>query len=62
MAALTGDPQMIEDADLFQRYQLTLSEALGYDPTFATDQPREGWGEADQRWGTGDDFPTVEVR
>ena len=29
MAALTGDAQMVEDADLFRRYQITLSEALG---------------------------------
>jgi hypothetical protein len=62
MAALSGDAQLIEDADLFQRYQITLAEALGYDPSYSTDQPSEGWGDQEQRWGTGDDFPTVEVR
>jgi Ca-activated chloride channel family protein len=58
MASLTGDPQMIEDADLFQRYQLTLAEALGYVP----EHPEDSWGDVEQRWGTEDDFPTVEVR
>jgi hypothetical protein len=62
MAALSGDAQLIEDADLFQRYQITLAEALGYDPSYSTDQPSEEWGDQEQRWGTGDDFPTVEVR
>ena len=62
MASVAGDPQMIEDADLFQRYQLTLADALGYDPVYATEQPEDGWGDVEQRWGTEDDFPTVEVR
>jgi Ca-activated chloride channel family protein len=62
MAALSGDPQLIEDADLFQRYQITLADALGYDPAYSTDQPLEGWGDQEERWGTADDFPTVEVR
>jgi len=58
MAVQAGDPQMIEDADLFQRYQLTLAETLGYAPEL----PEESWGGVEQRWGTMDDFPTVEVR
>jgi Ca-activated chloride channel family protein len=62
MAALSGDAQLIEDADLFQRYQITLAEALGYDPTFNTEETSESWGDQEQRWGTDDDFPTVEVR
>lgn len=62
VASLTGDAQMIEDADLFQRYQLTLAEALGFVPEPGSEQPAEGWGDVEQRWGTEDDFPTIEVR
>lgn len=32
VGALTSDQQMVQDADLFQRYQITLATALGYDP------------------------------
>jgi Ca-activated chloride channel family protein len=64
MAALAGDPQMVEDADLFHRYQITLVSALGYDPaetyieptTFPPqDQP--------QRWGDSGEttLPTLEL-
>jgi len=62
IAALAGDPQLVEDADLFQRYQLTLVDALGYDPA------KQGFpegaipGETEQRWGSEADLPTVEVR
>jgi Ca-activated chloride channel family protein len=64
VAAAAGDPQMIEDADLFQRYQLTLASALGYDP--ARESPRESSGQ-EQRWGSGEtgnptQLPEIEVR
>ena len=62
VASLTGDPQMIEDADLFQRYQLTLAEALGYDPGLVPEHPQEGGDEVLERWGVDADFPTIEVR
>jgi Ca-activated chloride channel family protein len=64
VAAAAGDPQMIEDADLFQRYQLTLANALGYDP--ASTSSREAGGQ-EQRWGDGTAgdataLPEVEAR
>jgi Ca-activated chloride channel family protein len=62
VASLTGDPQLVEDADLFQRYQLTLVEALGYNPDEALDRSKYDWGDVEQRWGIDTDFPTVEVR
>lgn len=66
VAALAGDAQMMEDADLFRRYQLTLAGALGYDPAAMdpTDQPEEAGGTP--RWGIVSPpdpaLPTVEVR
>ena len=66
VAALAGDAQMVEDADLFRRYLLTLASALGYDPAAIapTYQPVEA-GET-PRWGNvsppGPALPTVEVR
>jgi Ca-activated chloride channel family protein len=62
VANLTGDPQLVDDADLFQRYQVTLAEALGYNPSEAPDRSEYDWGEVEQRWGIDTDFPTVEVR
>lgn len=66
VASLTGDAQMVQDADLFQRYLITLETYLGYDPSAAhpTTFPLD---EQPQRWGATpmppiDDLPTVEVR
>jgi Ca-activated chloride channel family protein len=60
VAAISGDQQLVEEADLFARYQVTLAAALGYPPqptTFpaADDQP--------QRWGAPlvPVLPTVEL-
>jgi|Deesub1362A_J573_1020465.scaffolds.fasta_scaffold01906_1 Ca-activated chloride channel family protein len=64
MAALAGDPQMVEDADLFRRYQQTLASALGYDPALqeavASPSPVQ---EQPQRWGPNipTPLPTLEV-
>jgi Ca-activated chloride channel family protein len=53
VAALAGDQQMVEDADLFQRYQMTLSNALGYDPAQSESNPTPIPTTYDQpqRWG-----------
>ena len=52
MAALTDDPQMVEDADLFHRYQMTLVNALGYDPSEIQIQPTAlPSQDQPQRWG-----------
>ena len=49
MAELTGDSQMVEDADLFRRYQMTLSQALA---AVATPTPRVNpISPQPQRWG-----------
>ncbi|MEE9217070.1 MAG: von Willebrand factor type A domain-containing protein [Anaerolineales bacterium] len=48
VAALAGDGQMVEDADLFARYQVTLSNALGYDPSSPPQAPS---GYQPPRWG-----------
>jgi hypothetical protein len=63
VAAVAADPTMLEDADLFQRYQITLATALGYDPVtedgptplLEQDQP--------QRWGSPDEtpLPSIEI-
>lgn len=53
VAALAGDSQMIEDADLFARYQVTLSNALGYDPETNPSPPSY----QPPRWGSGDVEP-----
>ncbi|NOX61910.1 MAG: VWA domain-containing protein [Chloroflexi bacterium] len=46
MAAQTEDAQLVEDADLFRRYQMTLARALGYDPALerpsSVSPPEEG--------------------
>lgn len=42
IARLTGDEQMSQDADLFWRYQQTLSQALGYDPAHARAPSEDG--------------------
>ena len=57
MAALTGDAQMVEDADLFRRYQITLSEVM---PEAATPAPRpDASPQQPQRWGA--PTPTLPV-
>lgn len=59
VAALAGDQQMIDDADLFLRYQMTLSNALGYDPAQAEDIPTPiptAYGQP-QRWGDSNPTP-----
>ncbi|NOZ70897.1 MAG: VWA domain-containing protein [Chloroflexi bacterium] len=64
MARLTGDEQLRKDADLFWRYQQTLSQALGYDPALASDT--EGSPRPDQERfpsaETSETLPTLEVR
>ncbi len=62
VARLTADQQMIDDADLFARYQMTLAGALGYDPE--TEQgyptPLEGSEQQPQRWGP-EELPTITI-
>ncbi|MCK5052677.1 MAG: VWA domain-containing protein [Anaerolineales bacterium] len=66
VAAVTGDAQMVQDADLFQRYLITLVTYLGYDPSEV--QPTNfPLGEQPQRWGATpmppmEDLPTIEVQ
>jgi uncharacterized protein YegL len=62
VAVQTGDQQMIDDADLFGRYQLTLESALGYDPEQeqAHPTPFEGSEQQPQRWGT-ETLPTITI-
>jgi hypothetical protein len=59
-ARITGDQQMIDDADLFNRYQLTLANALGYDPEFRGSDPTRppGYDEQPQRWDPAE-LPTI---
>lgn len=66
-AALTADEQMVKDADLFRRYQLTLSEALGFEPD-RQQRPATPDSGQPQRWGPDlgtaiptPDLPTLEV-
>ena len=40
VAAQTEDAQLVKDADLFRRYQMTLARALGYDPALKTEENR----------------------
>jgi Ca-activated chloride channel family protein len=62
-AALAGDVQMVQDADLFARYQLTLASALGYDPSLERPAPTPLPWSQPERWGVpGDEpLPTIEV-
>lgn len=67
MASRAGDAQMVQDADLFQRYQVTLAAALGYDPAYGAPETTSDDGEQSQRWGATplpyeEDLPTIEVR
>lgn len=61
-AMKTGDQQMIEDADLFNRYQLTLAHALGYDPEGRGPEPTipPGYEEQPQRWNP-DEIPSIDL-
>lgn len=64
MARIAGDPQLVVDADLFRRYQLTLAAAMGYDPGDELGEPGERG--TPSRWGAGpgpgSTLPPVEVR
>jgi Ca-activated chloride channel family protein len=62
VASQTGDQQMVEDADLFNRYQLTLASALGYDPSeeHFNATPELEYGEQSQRWSP-EELPTITV-
>ena len=51
VAAMAGDQQMVEDADLFARYQLTLISALGYNPLQVEPTSVPWLGGQEQRWG-----------
>ncbi|OGO68223.1 MAG: hypothetical protein A2Z37_18165 [Chloroflexi bacterium RBG_19FT_COMBO_62_14] len=67
VAAIAGDSQMVQDADLFQRYQLTLASALGYDPSVEPAEPPSDSSGQPQRWGASPVpfeivLPTIEVR
>ena len=61
-ARKTGDQQMIDDVDLFNRYQLTLANALGYDPGFRGPDPTRppGYEEQPQRWDP-DEIPSIDL-
>ena len=51
VANLAGDQQLVEDADLFARYQLTLASALGYSPSAYRPTPVPPLAGQEQRWG-----------
>lgn len=64
VAALTADKQMVQDADLFRRYQVTLgqyapAEPPRIQPTQATSAQPQRWGPAVQATPT---LPAVEVK
>jgi hypothetical protein len=63
VAAVSGDQQMVEEADLFARYQVTLAAALGYDPVAPQPTTFPAEGDQPQRWGTSlvPVLPTVEL-
>ena len=59
MAELTGDSQMVEDADLFRRYQMTLSQAI---EAQAASEPRQNdASQQPQRWGVATPTPALPV-
>jgi hypothetical protein len=51
VARLAADPQLVADADLFRRYQLTLASALGYVPEEAGAEDASDGG-TPSRWGS----------
>jgi len=66
VAALAGDQRLVEDADLFARYQLTLASTLGYNPALQEPAPTPWIGGQEQRWGPTPlpdypSLPTLEV-
>jgi len=66
LAPLAGDQQLVQDADLFARYQLSLASALGYTPSVYQSTPVPLIGGQDQRWGPTSipvfpPLPTLEV-
>ena len=66
VSSVTSDAQMVQDADLFQRYLITLVSYLGYDPSEAQPSPLP-LGEQPQRWGATpipsmEELPTIEVQ
>jgi uncharacterized protein YegL len=66
VAAQAGDSQMVQDADLFRRYQITLAGALGYDPASESTSMPDNLQQP-QRWGATplpDNWalPTIELR
>ncbi|HLF37603.1 MAG TPA: VWA domain-containing protein [Anaerolineales bacterium] len=66
LAALAADQQLVQDADLFARYQLTLVSALGYTPSLYEPTSVPPIGGQDQRWGSTavpayPPLPTLEV-
>ena len=62
MAALTADEQMVQDADLFRRYQVTLGQYAPVEP--ATTSPVQGESGQTQRWGpeVTPTLPVIEVK
>jgi Ca-activated chloride channel homolog len=64
VAALTADEQMVQDADLFRRYQVTLGEYAPVEPVLT--QPVQDTSTQPQRWGPSPQvtptLPAVEVR
>jgi uncharacterized protein YegL len=66
VSSITGDAQMVQDADLFQRYLITLVSYLGYDPS-ETQPTSFPLGEQPHRWGSTpvpsmEDLPPIEVQ
>ncbi len=63
MAATSADQQLVEDADLFARYQVTLAAALGYDPVAPQPTTFPADGDQPQRWGATPSpiLPSVEL-
>ncbi len=64
VAALTADDQMVQDADLFRRYQVTLGQYAPAEPI--PSQPTQDTSTQPQRWGPGMEatptLPAVEVK
>lgn len=65
VAADAADGQMVKDADLFLRYQMTLAQSLGYNPARDRPSPLPADGGQSQRWGASPTpavIPSIEVR
>ena len=64
VGTMTADEQMVQDADLFRRYQVTLSQYLPLMPT-NTQSPSEPSTQP-QRWGPSpistSALPTIELK